>query len=238
MSFPLILAYHRVLPETAGQTLVVSSQVFEKQISYLLKHHYKFYTLRELGEHNFRLPRRSVILTFDDGYQDNYLYLFPILKKFKLKVVIFVTTGYLGKTQPFFWDLKNKTSFGPEDHSLTAAQIKEMQSAGFEFGSHTVDHFELSKLSKMEIRQQLENSGQALKQITGQWPTSFCYPRGDKIFAEMISAAGYLLAVCSNSYSRKRFKLHRVGVYAHDTFGKFKLKLWRFQLWNYLRTFG
>lgn len=103
-----ILMYHRVMPQTDGWSfpLLVAASDFERQIQYLTRE-YNVLTLDELAQyiHEHKpLPKRAVVITFDDGYKDNYTYAYPILKKYGVPATIFVTTGYIGGGNLFWWD--------------------------------------------------------------------------------------------------------------------------------------
>jgi len=84
----------------------IDTNEFEKQIKYLKKTH-KILSLKETCEiinEKKRFPKRGVVITFDDGYKDNYKNAFPILKKYKIPATIFLTTGHIGKEKIFWWN--------------------------------------------------------------------------------------------------------------------------------------
>lgn len=109
----VILMYHRVLDddkidnEYTQPGIVVSRQVFEKQITYLAKNYnlISLENLVQMVQKNQPIPSRSVIVTFDDGWRDNYLYAYPILKKHRVPATIFLTTDYID-TNKVFWFLQ------------------------------------------------------------------------------------------------------------------------------------
>ena len=103
-----IIVYHRVadLMEAPFSLRPVETQQFEKQIRYLCKS-FEILSLKELITlvlNRRSLPTKGVIITFDDGYRDNYLHAYPILKKYHVPATIFLTTGHIGTTEPFWWD--------------------------------------------------------------------------------------------------------------------------------------
>jgi len=127
----VILMYHRVLDENSGERdyiqpgLYVSRRVFEKQIAYLSKK-CNLLSLGELAELLIckqRIPPKSLVITFDDGWRDNYLYAFPILKKYHVPAIIFLTTDYIG-TNSIFWFLK--ASILVTNSKLSKAQLGEL----------------------------------------------------------------------------------------------------------------
>jgi peptidoglycan/xylan/chitin deacetylase (PgdA/CDA1 family) len=113
----IILMYHRVRPmdkESAGRSdwlryqslpgIVVSPAMFEAQMEYLSEN-YRVISLEQMlqsFETDHAPPKRSVVITFDDGWRDNYVYAFPILRKLNLPATIFLSAGYVG-THRIFW---------------------------------------------------------------------------------------------------------------------------------------
>jgi peptidoglycan/xylan/chitin deacetylase (PgdA/CDA1 family) len=104
----LVLAYHRITDKPDFQDpLKVSASNFEKQIHFL-KEHYTIISGEELADiikNNKPFPENSCLITFDDGWADNYTHAFPILKKHKVPAIIFITTDYIG-TNKVFWHEK------------------------------------------------------------------------------------------------------------------------------------
>lgn len=103
-----IVLYHRVCPRKDDWSLKsqMSLRTFESQIQYL-RQNYLTLSLDELVrylEQGKSLPKRAVVITFDDGYRDNYLHAFPILRKYRVPATFFLTTGHIGVEKPFWWD--------------------------------------------------------------------------------------------------------------------------------------
>jgi peptidoglycan/xylan/chitin deacetylase (PgdA/CDA1 family) len=153
---PLVLMYHRVLPlDKAGgydfshRGMVVSINTFEKQISYLMKH----YTVISLDKflEGKTSSTNTCIITFDDGWLDNYINAFPILRSYRCPVTIFLPTGFIGTTKVFWQEeficsvtlLKQKgvleefIASSSYSHGigekLTAISTKNMNGGGLEF---------------------------------------------------------------------------------------------------------
>jgi peptidoglycan/xylan/chitin deacetylase (PgdA/CDA1 family) len=108
-----ILLYHRVIPDGLVKNvfslpgIVVSQDSFEKQMGFLSKK-YNVISLNDyinMRQKENTLYPKTVVITFDDGWKDNYLYAFPILKKYNLPVTIFLTAGFIG-TRNVFWPEK------------------------------------------------------------------------------------------------------------------------------------
>lgn len=102
-----IIMYHRVAPKHDSWSLgSLSPLSFEKQIIFLQKN-YKIISLESLVQSLLLgrvIPKNAAIITFDDGYKDNYLYAYPILKKYNIPATIFLVTGHIGTGNLFWWD--------------------------------------------------------------------------------------------------------------------------------------
>ena len=161
-----ILNYHQVNNSREVNSLTVNNRDFAKQMNYLVDNGYHTVTLDEVlssWERGTELPTKPVVITFDDGYADNYEWAFPILKHYNLKATIFLVSDYMDRF----------------DNYLTWANVKEMQESGLiSFESHTLSHEELTKLSPGDIEHQLRGSAEALKWRLKK-PTHFlAYPCG------------------------------------------------------------
>ncbi len=111
----VILMYHCILDSADKEKgysqpgLVVSQQVFERQISFLARNHNLLSLEQLIGilKNNKPIPKRTVVVTFDDGWRDNYLYAYPILKKHRVPATIFLSTDFVD-THKMFWFLQVK----------------------------------------------------------------------------------------------------------------------------------
>ncbi|MBU0993297.1 MAG: polysaccharide deacetylase family protein [Proteobacteria bacterium] len=109
----IILMYHRVLPKkqfasgNSQANIIVSAESFEENIRYLKKQ-YKIISFNDFfdmkKQHTWSKKERYAILTFDDGWEDNYYFAFPILKRYHVKATIFIATGYIGTDRHFFFE--------------------------------------------------------------------------------------------------------------------------------------
>ena len=156
------LMYHGVSDDMWGMTeLFVKPAEMEKQIKYLVENGYTPIWFEDLV--NVDKIEKPVILTYDDGYVDNYVDLFPILQKYKVKVTIFLVTGTIDNNP----------------NSLTSEQIREMAQSGLvSFQSHTVSHPYLRGQSREMQEYELKQSAQDVAAITGKMPAVICYPSG------------------------------------------------------------
>ena len=158
-----IIMYHGVTDDMWGMTeLFVRPSVMEAHLQYLVENGFTpiwFEDLERVDE-----IEKPVILTFDDGYADNYHELYPLLQKYQAKATIFVITGTI--------------DYNP--HNLTTAQIKELSDSGLvSIQSHTVMHPLLATLTPEEQQWELEQSRLTLTRITVKIPYVICYPSGN-----------------------------------------------------------
>lgn len=156
-----VLMYHGVTDDTWGAAeLFVSPSDMEAQIKYLVENGYDTITFEDWDHlEDFDKP---VMLTFDDGYLDNYEELFPILRKYNAKATIFVIT----------------ISVDRDERTMTSAQAKEMTDSGLvSIQSHTITHPHLSE--SQSLRMEIYSSKIAVARMTGYEPIALCYPYGD-----------------------------------------------------------
>jgi len=184
-----VLMYHSVkssVPE--GNRLIVSEATFERQMRFLRERGYTVLSLADIGdyiERQKKLPPRAVVITFDDGYRDNYTYAFPVLKKYNIPATIFLIVDSVGEPDKLTWD-----------------QIREMRDSGLiSFGSHTRSHPFLTSLgSPDDLRREIVGSKTILEQRLGGSVETFCYPMGrfNETIRQTVKDAGYTVAVVTN----------------------------------------
>jgi len=164
---------------------------FEKQMNYLFKKKYNVVSLKKLVEYikNRNIPEKTIVLTFDDGYEDNYQFAFPVLKKYKFPATIFLTTGFIGKNSSW-------TRFPLP--MLKIEQIIEMhKSLLIDFEPHTWSHLKLHKLSPSEILEEIKKSKEFIESSLNKKCLFFAYPYGKFTFKirEILKKEGFLAAV-------------------------------------------
>lgn len=155
------LMYHAVSDDCWGiSSLFVSPSSMEEQLKYLTENGYTPIFFEDLS--NVDQIEKPVLLTFDDGYADNYTELFPLLKKYNVKATVFMIMGSVGT-----------------EHYLTEAQIKEMNASGLvSFQSHTMTHEFLSTRSAEQLEYELLQSKVQLARLIGKESFVLCYPTG------------------------------------------------------------
>jgi len=148
---------------------------FLKQIDYLMKHGYKVVPINDVVSYvkgTKTLPPRSVCITFDDGYSDNFGAVFTIRKKYDVPVTIFLSTKYVAS------DVSQEIDLGIGERFLTWGEIKEMARSGVCFGSHGHNHCDLTGLSTDKSLQEILLSKELIKKNLSGRIRYFSYPYG------------------------------------------------------------
>lgn len=189
-------------------------------MKYLKQNGYESISLTDVLDHfqnGKTLPHKPIVITFDDGYQDNYDFAYPIMKKYGYTGTIFVVSQAIGKTN--FYDVQKKLQ--PENKIMAWPEIKELDQAGFVIGAHTVDHPHLARVAPEVAKYQIEESKRALEYGLKKPVEVFAYPYGsynDQV-AEITKAAGYRAAVTTELGLAKPtsnpFQIHRIRVTGH-----------------------
>ncbi len=168
---------------------------------------------------------RSVVLTFDDAYDDFYTEAFPVLQRHGLDATVFVVVDRIGQTN--LWD---QSGGGPRRSLLALSQIRELQRQGVQFGSHTLTHPMLTRLSDRELDRELGDSRRKLEDLLGVEVRSIAYPWGgvDGRVRAAAARAGYQVGMTTED-GMNRFEdplaLKRTNVCEIDNLGWLALKL-------------
>lgn len=228
----VVLMYHRV-NDFRNDELSVRTGEFRRQVRWL--HDMGFRNMRigdleSLVERNEPLPEnRTVIFSFDDGYEDNFTTAFPILKEFGYTGMFYLTSDFIGTERMFELDIEES---GRVEHNriMNWEQASQLVHDGMEIGSHTMNHVILTKTPGDKARSEIEESKKVLENKLGIEITSFCYPGGffDNSHENMLHKAGYRSA-CTADMGIFRggdmLRIPRVGVLASDSLFIFKAKV-------------
>jgi peptidoglycan/xylan/chitin deacetylase (PgdA/CDA1 family) len=186
-----ILTYHR-FSDKCSSPLCVPARVFDRQMRYLKENGYHVLTPAELFaflEYRQGLPKKSVLITMDDGYRSVYTIAYPILKKYGFTATVFVYTSFVGAS----------------GMAITWKQLRKLKAEGFTIGSHTVFHTDLTKKKEGEtendflarVTRELFESKKIIDRKLKQETFIFAYPYGryDQTTAQIVREAGYKVAV-------------------------------------------
>lgn len=196
-----ILMYHSI---SSGNSLRVPKSEFASHMKWLKENDYVTLSPEEVYRvftTNSMPSKKSVLITFDDGYTDNYTKAFPILKQYRMKATIFMI----------------EQSIGRPNH-LTDEQMDEMMAHGISIESHTIHHLELNRLSKQQQEEELKGSKTFFDQRFSQRTRMVSYPVGryNEETLKLAKEAGYQMAVTTEPGHAKKeqgmMSLHRVRI--------------------------
>ncbi len=204
-----ILSYHHVASDFHSSKDFpslnnVTAKSFAWQMKFIEKHGYHVISFEDYIDgvkkgHGF--ARNTVVIQFDDGYEDNYTNAFPVLKSYEFPAMVFVISDTIGT--PGF---------------LTWAQIKEMDSQGFKIGAHTRRHAYLPEVPLEVAKEEIFGSKKALEAGVGHPIDYFAYPSGGftEEVAGLVKQAGYKAAVTTNrgrdKFNRRFFEINRIRI--------------------------
>lgn len=206
-----ILLYHRVADVTDDpHQLSVSKLNFQKHVEWLT-HNTRVVPLATLVHnlmHNIVSPR-LVSITFDDGYADNYRNALPILRAHNAPATFFVTTGKIGDTKPFYWDLMTRQK--DQGRPLTKKELMRLSTHPLvEIGSHSMSHRRFSAISAADKKKEIARSKKLLDGMVGKAMKGFSYPFGttrdyDSDTIDIVRSSGYQYACANFAGSVTRF---------------------------------
>jgi peptidoglycan/xylan/chitin deacetylase (PgdA/CDA1 family) len=192
-----VLLYHKIDRPTSDVKIrgaFTSPRRFARQMSYLKQRGFKFFSASEFVayylEHQ-KFPERGVCVTFDDGWKDNYIYAFPVLRDLHIPATVFLVTSCIGETT----SKVTATGEGPREH-LSADDIREMSEGGIEFGSHSMNHKLFDRVEADEVASEVCDSKKYLENLLQQDCRVFAYPAGfhTEFARDAVRRAGYVAA--------------------------------------------
>ena len=199
---PILMYHHVGIPSGKWRLNTVSEKSFEYQMCFLKRHGFQVISFDDLVEglqkgHAF--TRNTVVLQFDDGYEDNYKYAFPILKKYGFPAMVFLISDAIDAPDFLTWD-----------------QVKEMEKYNFLAGAHTRRHVYLPRVSLIQAQDEIAGSKKIIEAHLGHSINYFAYPTGG--FTEdvknLVKEAGYKAAVTTNRgkdrFNQDLYELKRI----------------------------
>ncbi|MHB1651796.1 MAG: polysaccharide deacetylase family protein [Desulfitobacteriaceae bacterium] len=203
-----VLYYHSVSSSDPKNPLRMPPKEFEKQMAYLSQHSYHTVSPSQLSDFfngKGTLPLNPILVTFDDGYNDNYTNALPIIKKFGFTATVFVIVNIVGKNGHMSW-----------------GELEELAHEGWQIGSHTLSHSDLTKLDPSKLTREVKYSKELLEDHFG--PIKFlAYPSGtyNSKVEKAVKDAGYIMAFTTDRgwANRKTDPLLEHRVYCYATIG-------------------
>jgi peptidoglycan/xylan/chitin deacetylase (PgdA/CDA1 family) len=230
MSLVPIFLYHQIAqlaPEKNPIGMATTPNHFEEQMRYLHEHGYRSISLKELLDayHTTRtFSPKTFVISFDDGYLDNYATAFPIMQKYGFTATIFLVSDLVGKHTD--WEGQR------EPYELMSWQhIDEMRRHGFDFGSHTRTHINLKNATIKVAVDEITTSREILENKMGTAVHALAYPYEafKAIHFDMVQEAGYLGACGSPAAAESAYNLWREECFGYESMAQFQAKI---ALWH------
>ena len=225
-----VLMYHKIpdAPLATKHQIFVTKENFEKHLAYLKRHQFSPITFRDYqdfasGQRPLaEFPRRPIVLTFDDGYTDNYTNLLPLMQRYGYRGVLYLLGDFSVRYNR--WDVdRNPTE--PRAELMDAAQKQAFVAAGWEIGAHTMRHAHLPDLPAAEAAQEISHSKAALERALGTEVISFAYPYGalTEAIKNLVRQAGFTFGVATDTgglhLEDDRMQVFRINMFPHETAG-------------------
>jgi len=222
---PLVLMYHSVLSGSSSPDWpwAVSYERFCQQLDLLVQNGWKTIRVQDLGNSKRYVPK-TVVITFDDGYEDNYK-AFEALVARGMTATWFVVSNDIGGGSSWVEPGVGSQSI------LNKETLREFLAEGMEVASHTCSHSRMPQLSNVELVNELNRSKQALEDILGQEIESFAYPYGahDERCVQAVRDASYKYACTTRTgwalAGGDPLTIRRITVFANDSLASFARKL-------------
>ncbi len=211
---PVLLYHHVTDDNTDLPKLTVSDAEFERQIHLLRANGFETISLDSLlafmKNEQVKLPEKPILITFDDGYEDNYTNAFPILKKYGYTATIFMVG----------------INFDRQER-LSSQEINEMITNGFTVGGHSMTHRDLRQLTGSELSREVYGSKRKAEQVTHTDVNFFAYPGGfcNVATLEAVKGAGYagaftVLTGLNNPANDNVYFMRRIPIFSSTDFDK------------------
>lgn len=235
-----VLFYHRVNPYPFSELSLVSREIsvtpefFEQQLAYLKTEGYRTIdptTLQQVLDGLEPANPKELLITFDDGYEDNLIWAAPLLKKYGFGAIFFVTTKFIETGSGENQEVYDSAASSLYQRFLSWEQIATLHDQGFLIGSHSCNHYDLTKLSDNELTTELKLSRTLLETEFAKKITCFAYPFGlfDSRVMQATAEVGYRLAFTTthgkNSALTNPMALRRTEISASDNMYLFKMKM-------------
>lgn len=221
-----VLMYHRVSDDgdPALSRYRVTPAQFRLQMEWLKNSGFEpvsLDTIKGGRQGRQQLPRRPVLISFDDGYTDFYHNAWPVLREFGFPSVMFVVAGKVGDWSD--WDKE----LGRPEPLMTWRQLQDISAAGVSIGSHSVTHRRFSRFSIREAYSEMRDSALIVERNLGQRPSAFCYPYGvyDRSVEQLLPICdyefGFTCDAAAASLRGNPLRVPRIEVMGSDSLDNF-----------------
>ncbi len=210
-----ILTYHSI--DESGSVISTSPDTFRKQMQFLAGADFNIVSLKTLGEsllENAALPPKTIVLTFDDGFQNFYTSAFPVLNEYNFPATVFLITDYCGKFNDWAGNLLTLEPSKLMDWD----EIKELSKNNIEFAAHSRTHPDLTKLNTDKAAREIVESKLVIEERLGVEVTDFAYPYGNYNLPVKQLTEKHFRTACSTRLGKVQagddlFSLKRVDTY-------------------------
>ncbi len=227
-----VLMYHHV-NDHKGDMVTVTPETFEMQMQYLSKAGYRTLNTGELLSYingDLQLKEKAVMITFDDGWLDNYIHAYPVLKKYGIKAVIFIVTNWIHEASENISESNPHIPTHDEAATLIRQNeghrvvlnwdmVREMEESGLvEFHSHTQNHVKCHHLSENDLSEEVHQSKEIIEEKLGTECNCLCWPMGryNDVAVKTAGEAGYKALFTTNhgvvSAASDPFAIRRIAV--------------------------
>lgn len=211
-----VLNYHSITVDP-GNRATITPEKFEEQMMYLAENGYTTLSLQQFTdvlEGKESAPDKPVLLTFDDGYADNYTHAYPLLKKLGFRATLFMSPGMVDDGYFLNWE-----------------QAAEMHEAGWDIQPHGMTHPHLPRLNKEKQLHEITEARHQIEQKLGTTADIFCYPYGEfnNTTLSILKDHGFRYAFTIDqgvtTPAQSALKLKRIFVNGEEALDKWKFKL-------------
>lgn len=212
----VVLVYHsvgKINPQDDFYKTNVNPELFQRQMQLVS-----------------RMKNRNITVTFDDGFAAIFEYAIPVILRYNIKTIVFVTTGFIDGKISFNHLFRGKVKPGP----LSWKQIREMADSGMGIGAHTITHPNLAELDREAALKEIKESKERIEEETGRPVQYFAYPFGpkssfNKEVKGLVRESGYERAYTNilgfNNTNSDPYELRRIRIYSNDNMLRFRMKL-------------
>lgn len=224
-----ILMYHRIAT-VPGDRNSLPVDKFSWQLQYLYEHGFHTITPKEMYafyKTNIKLPSKPILLSFDDGYLDNFITALPLLEKYKMSAVVFPISNWVGRKNK--WENFGKAETTTMDWSQLNCWLQKKQA----IASHTENHPFLNNCPEAQLQKELVDSKRTLEEKLNRNVDFLCYPYGkfNEMTIAIAQSAGYKAAFAIfEGVDLKKvnlFALPRIPIPSHQSKWEFRLKVSR-----------
>ena len=226
MNYPVcVLTMHHC--NNNENDFAIKPELFKKALLMALDEGYKFINygqFKDIVASRVKASKKSILLTFDDGYFDNYKFAFPILKELNIPAVCFLITDKIKdfKRQDYDFSFKKHKEIDYDkdaEYFLNLDEIRQMQESGlFEFDSHTASHFSCRSDDEAKLREEFSSSLAKIKELFPEKKEfGFCFPKGhfNELSQRIVKEYyGFAFSVIDGGFCMgdDKFKIRRIDI--------------------------